>query len=272
MTGILWRNDKSNHLAKFQVIQVLLALIHPSALDLKMTRMRGNDNEETKSRHLPRISHPFVLMSPTHHCTWDQDHQDGGSTVLHISSRKVDRLFDLDKKYDKGRLLAKTLIRTVDSRWRPPAQKWSRHRGQRAGEQSSPRWTWSWPPPPAGPSGGPSGMSSGPASPPLSPGSKAVFFSQSPKTHLVHHPDWHYKSIPGKYCHANITRMCSHVKDWIMYHNCAMTWNAQWIIPFLHLVRFLGSPSENVALRPMPWAQTTFLAAHREPTLAGDHL
>ena len=90
---------------------------------------------------------------------------------------------------------------------RQPAQQWSRHRGRWAAEQSSPQWTWSWPPPPVGPSGGPSGRSSGPASPPLSPEFR-FFPLRITQIHLRHHPDWHHQSIPGKCCHVNVTGTC----------------------------------------------------------------
>ena len=53
---------KNSHLAKFKIIQGLLALVHPSAFDLKMMRMtdserRGNYEEVT---------------------TTDEDDRDGG--------------------------------------------------------------------------------------------------------------------------------------------------------------------------------------------------
>ena len=44
---------KNSHLAKFKVIQGLLSLVHPSALELKMmlmTERRGNDDEEMTER------------------------------------------------------------------------------------------------------------------------------------------------------------------------------------------------------------------------------
>ena len=136
-----------------------------------------------------------------------------------------------------------------------PAQRWCQRPYRWGAERSSPRWSWSWPSPPASRPGGPLGRSSCPAAPLISPGFEDIV---SAKSSLAAHT-WFITLI-------GMTNAYLENSDW------AIMMERSQVSPLFQLESVLSSSSEYLALRPMSWTRAAFFAAHWEPTLAHDHL